>query len=528
MISAIASTPSTRLIKPVCFALCAAFLILASRGLLSGYSYWLDEIYSVSASLDTWQQLYQRWILQSDVHPPLYQIFLKLWMLLLGSSEIATRLLSFIFSLITLSAFSFDAIAGKRWRRVIALILIGASPSFAYYAQETRSYSLVLALSSVVTLSLLELRARSKEEGSSTTTGLTKVFYAGALLLSLTHYFGWIYVFVILLINCFEQRIEQARSRAILLLSVMSLWPIWHVVVGALANKTGGEFWIRVGRPVLGTVAVFLDGSLPFLADRNSPLLYFTAVLLLAAFMYACVFRWESIRSIALNGGRPLGAIADEMRFVSPVILLFVAILALVDIHTPMSTPRNYIVLLPAVMIALANSLTMIANLNAANKAFAIASLLLVLSIAVSMTQRSWIGLSDKGKGHQNWKGLAAYLRQSNVCSEECFAIGSYGLHPYYFEGLGVIDDLSIRKAAEDQPGRSATLEEQVDYVINRPDARILGFHMASQRVPELMRANPNRVCIQPQQSWPNSTYLILPKRGLTGKEAQYGMRKCA
>lgn len=525
-----ASAPAalTRFIKPTCLAICAIFLGFASRGLFSNYSYWLDEIFSVTASLDTWQQLYQLWLLQVDVHPPLYHIALKVWMMLFGSSEAVTRLLSSLFALLTLSVFSLDAIVGKRWRRVTALIFIGTSPSFAYYALETRSYSLVLALSSVVTLSILELRARSKEEGSPAVAVLTKVFYAGALLLTLTHYFGWIYVFIILLINCFEQRIEQARPRAIMLLIAMSLWPIWHVVVGALANKTGGEFWIRVEKPVLGTITIFLDGSLPFLAGKISSVLSISAISLLVAVVYVCIFRRDVIRSFALNGSRTQSVIADEMRFLSPVVLLFVGALALIDIHTPMSTARNYIVLLPAVMIALADLLTMVANLDSVNRLPRFASLFFVFLIAALLAQQSWNEMTDKIQGHQNWKGIASYVRQSNVCSDGCFVIGSYGLHPYYFKGLGVLNDLSIQKATEAQPARSATLQEQVDSVINLPAARILGFHTASERVPELMRANAQRVCIQPQQSWPNSSFLILPKSDLTGKEAQYGMIKCA
>jgi len=121
-------------------------MAIASRGLFKGYSYWLDEIFSVTASLDSWQQLYQKWLLQIDVHPPLYQLALKLWMSIFGSTEIATRFLSLAFSAVTLSAFSYDAIVKSRWRHVIVLLLIGVSPSFVYLSQETRSYSLVLAL----------------------------------------------------------------------------------------------------------------------------------------------------------------------------------------------------------------------------------------------------------------------------------------------------------------------------------------------------------------------------------------------
>jgi hypothetical protein len=354
------------------------------------------------------------------------------------------------------------------------------------------------------------------------------VFYAGALLLSLTHYFGLIYVFVIALINFFEQRIERARQRTMILLIAILLWPIWHVVAGEIANKTGGEFWIKVSPPVLGTITVFLAGSLPFLVDETSPFQHVAAICLLVAFVFVCIFRWRAIRSFLLADWRAPSAIADESRYVVLSVLMVVGTLSLTDLHTPMSTTRNYSVLLPAVIIALANSLTMLANLGGTKKASWLAALLLVVIITVLLAQQSWTKLTAKIQPHQNWKGLADYVRRSNVCSDGCYVIGSYGLHPFYFAGAGIIDDLSVPKAAAGVRARSVSLDEQVEFVSNLPDAKILGLHMASEKVIELMEVNQLRECIQPQQSWPNSTFLILPKQSLTGAEVKHGMGKCS
>lgn len=528
MTSTSTSAPSKRFIKPACFAICAVFLILASRGLLSGYSYWLDEIYSVTASLDTWQQLYQRWILRSDVHPPLYHILLKLWMLLLGSSETATRFLSFIFSLVALSAFSFDAIGGKRWRRVTALLFIGASPFFAYYAQEARSYSLVLALSSIVTLSILELRSKDKDPGSSDRDVISLFYYAGAFLLSITHYFGWIYVFAISVILFFENRIKHARPRALLLIATISVWPIWHVVVGDLGRKSGGDFWITVSTPVVGTINTFFNGCLPFLAVKNSPTQFLVSWALIVVLVLVSSRNWNSISSFFTKGYREVGAIAYETRFTLLSTALVVGLLSLVDLHTPMSTTRNYIVLLPPVMIALASSLTMLANTSGLKSSSGAASSLLVILIILLLAKQSYSGLTAKTQAHQNWKILSEYVKDSKICTDGCFAIGSYGLHDFYFLESGSINDLSISKGATGTPASSATLDEQVDYVKPLQDAKVLGFHGASAKISELIDASKDRVCIQPSQSWENSTFLILPKSLLTGSEEKYGMKKCA
>jgi uncharacterized membrane protein len=525
MTSSTTSGLSTRFIKPVCLVLCAVFLIFASRGLLAGYSYWFDEIFSVSASLDTWQQLYQRWILQSDVHPPLYHIILKLWMLLFGSSEIATRLLSFMFVCVSLSAFSFDAIAGKRWRRVTALLFIAASPSFAYYAQETRSYSLVLALSSIVTLSILELRSQQKKSELPSGKFLSLIFYAGAFLLSVTHYFGWIYVFVISAIIFFENRIKYARSRAVLLVAMISLWPIWHVVIGSLGAHTGGNFWINIAPPFIGTLNTFLSGCLPFLAINGSESLFVAAWALIAALIMASASSWNSIGFFFSKSFPEIGVIADEVRFPLLSTALMVMLLSLIDIHTPMSTARNYIVLLPPVMIVLANSLTILANVRGGKSPAGKASTFLVLVIVLLLARQSWSGLSNKIQAPQNWKGLSEYVKKTKICSDGCFVMGSLGLHNFYFSGSGSFYDLSSSKGTLEPIWPGISLDKQYNYVKPRVDAIIMGFHSASSKVAGLMEASKDRECIQPSQSV--EVFLILPKSRLTGSEEKYGMKKC-
>jgi len=521
-----ASVPSTRFIKPACFALCAAFLIFASRGLLTGYSYWLDEIYSVSASLDTWQQLYQRWILQSDVHPPLYHILLKLWMLLLGSSETATRILSFIFSLVTLAAFSFDAIAKIRWRRVLALLLIGVSPFFVYYAQETRSYSLVLSLSSIVTLAALELRSSCHPASKASNSILSIIYYSGSLLLSLTHYFGWIYVFMLSVISFSERRINKARSRAIFLVAIITVWPAWHVMVGNLGGKSGGDFWIEVSPPIVGTINTYLSGCLPFLPLKGSSAFLLTWSLT-AALVFVSVGSWHAIRSCLRLNSSELSPLADESRFTLLSIGLVVGAMSIVDLHTPMSTTRNYIVLLPATMILLANALAMLAYSRGAKSPSGASAVLLALVITLLLARLSWTGLSQKMQPNQNWKGMADYVRKSGICSKGCLVIGVGDLYKFYFSDSGVFKDLSLAKTPTGPSENRISLDDQVDFANSRSGAKILGFHGASAKVSELMDASNDRVCIQPSQSWESSTFLILPKSLLTGSEEKYGMIKC-
>jgi hypothetical protein len=91
---------------------------------------------------------YSPGVLGLEGNPPLYYLLLHGWMLVVGTSEAATRVLSLIFALLAVPA-SFWAGARIFDRRAGALAAAGAagSPFLTYYAQETRMYSLVVLLS---------------------------------------------------------------------------------------------------------------------------------------------------------------------------------------------------------------------------------------------------------------------------------------------------------------------------------------------------------------------------------------------
>ena len=77
------------------------FLNLATRGWCLKYSYSADELYSVATSNASWPEMFEKWIIP-DTHPPLYPVLLKIWIMINGSSEPATRSLSVLISTLTL------------------------------------------------------------------------------------------------------------------------------------------------------------------------------------------------------------------------------------------------------------------------------------------------------------------------------------------------------------------------------------------------------------------------------------------
>jgi len=120
--------------------LLGSFLRIYSLG---SESIWLDEAFSIDVS----QQSVALIIEKVELHPPLYYIILHFWMLLFGTSEVATRSLSAIFGII--SIFLIYQVGRTLFNHRVGLIsgfLSGISYFHIYYSQETRNYSLLLLL----------------------------------------------------------------------------------------------------------------------------------------------------------------------------------------------------------------------------------------------------------------------------------------------------------------------------------------------------------------------------------------------
>jgi hypothetical protein len=127
-------------------------LLLLSAGLRVegiGTWYWIDESLSVGlaghglTSIPT--------LLLRDGSPPLWYLLLHGWMMLFGTSVVATHALSFVFAMLTVPAAWFVArrLFGER-----AAWLTGAlaafNPFLTYFARETRMYALVALLAIIV------------------------------------------------------------------------------------------------------------------------------------------------------------------------------------------------------------------------------------------------------------------------------------------------------------------------------------------------------------------------------------------
>jgi len=129
---------------------------------LGQQGYWVDEIRSVLIATGGAERewAYPLW----NIHGPLHLVILRLWMMLFGTGEVATRTLSVIFGVAAFPLFYRAALPliGARAAR-FALALLVFSPFHLWYSQETRNYAMlfdVTLLALPLYLSEIERRTR--------------------------------------------------------------------------------------------------------------------------------------------------------------------------------------------------------------------------------------------------------------------------------------------------------------------------------------------------------------------------------
>ncbi len=497
----------------ILLAVMTFFILLSIRGLDKAYSYWNDEIFSVFPSTLPWFNLYRHWMLP-DVHPPLYGFFLKLWTGAFGVSEIVTRLPSVVFaigSMLALFAFTRDRPFASR---LFALSFLGSLPVWAYFAQEVRSYSLALFLSSGATYLALLLRRRrlAGEESGGGRFSLLIGYYLLLLLLGLTHYYGLVLVMVMCFVNFFERLVDGSRLRILMFTAINLYWPYRHARTGKLLSHTGGHFWIKVD-PVFGTIRNYIEANFPLLLHRGEfvvPLLVFLAFCALGLLAHAR----GSLPRITAPASF-LGRDCQETRYLALVIGLFLVITILIDLRSPSSTARNFIVLVPATVIAVTNIFT--ASLDRARSRQWLQALVLGLALLLiaSQTALSVQRVEAKAMPRQNWKEMGRFAAATNLCREGCELLGTDDLFTRLYFGETKRTPIGVEALGKR------------GYRLN-PDQPLMGFHDAYLQLPAIREANPELQCWEPPQADLDAVFVFLtPSQVRTADPARHGLTPC-
>ncbi|MBN2422220.1 glycosyltransferase family 39 protein [Candidatus Woesearchaeota archaeon] len=163
-------------------------LILRLAG-IGSEPYWTDEVITVRWVQEPLKTALDVFV-NSELYPPMYMLTLWVWVRFFGITPIATRLLSTLFSIMTI--FVIYLVGKKLFSEkvgLIASVILAFSNFNIYYAQETRAYSFLVFLTLVsfyyFILSLEKLSLKN-----------SLLYLFSTLILIYTHVFSLLIIFV--------------------------------------------------------------------------------------------------------------------------------------------------------------------------------------------------------------------------------------------------------------------------------------------------------------------------------------------
>lgn len=148
-----------------------------------GRPLWMDDTHSTHHAFNGPLSVIEN--LRTDSHPPLYFLFLSLWIPLVGLGEVVLRLPSILFFLTTgLVLFLFGRrVEGEKGGVLMAAFFL-LNPIAVYHAQGVRPYALLGLLAAISTVLFLKLADAEREGGR----GVVLAFTLSNVLGTFTHY----------------------------------------------------------------------------------------------------------------------------------------------------------------------------------------------------------------------------------------------------------------------------------------------------------------------------------------------------
>lgn len=342
-------------------------------------SLWLDEATTAFVSKMPVKEILGSFLV-NDFHPPLYYLFMRGWGLIFGTSEIALRFPSILFSLGTIYLVYeiYKILVNKKDAWIPALIL-STSGLFIYYAQEARMYMMSTFLVTLAIFSFVKIV-------KSPRVGYGLLFSLSLALLSMSDYLP---NFIILIFWIIGMK-KLIASHIILAIS----WLLWlptfskQLMSGLNVSTNSPAWWNILGKFSIKEIILIPTKFIIGRVSLDNKILYGGLVFVLISlfsFLICNSFRLRSLKNF-----KKIKLI--YLWFGIPLVLTI-----LLSIKLPVLTYFRLLFILPAFYILVAVG---IGNLKKPWKNISIA---LVLSVNVLTT--GFYLLNTKFH-RENWRDL--------------------------------------------------------------------------------------------------------------------------
>ena len=230
-------TPDTRFNRPhaILSILIVALFIGARLWQLTSFGFFGDETFTINVANSSWGDLIDK-VVADIVHPPLFYMCLKVWILVGGQSALWVKLLPCLTSIAAIIPFFYlcAELKMKAAATNLALALMAVNAYLVYHAQDLRMYGLLMWLS-LASMWLFARYFNSAGAGAK----LQAALFAINLLLVYTHYYGWLIVGIEFLFLLIWGR-KKLRAFSFALAALVACFIPWAYAVGQAAIKKGG------------------------------------------------------------------------------------------------------------------------------------------------------------------------------------------------------------------------------------------------------------------------------------------------
>ncbi len=436
-------------------------------------SLWLDEAINVLATKNYSLLGMITEYAKADFHPPGYFIIIWIWTKIFGTGEIAVRIPSLIFGVLTI--YVVYLIGKKLYSKTLGFLsafLLAINPLHIYYSQEARMYSLATLAVSLNVLLFIRLIKGEKFNSFFLIVGSFLV-----LLSDYVSYFIFPAQFIFLLILKKKEIFNKWFTSLLFALLLFSLWmPIFldQLNVGSVTSERLPAWKLIVGgfdfKAVPLTFVKFIIGRISY-PDK----FIYTAVLLPVCLLFLFII----LRGIKF--------IKDLERNLLIIWLGIPIILGtIISFIIPIFSYFRMLFILPAFIFTVA------LGIISFNSRLRIIILVIVTLIQLYSTS---VYLFNPSYQREDWKGLVKFLISSDKNSLVLFeSSGTLPPFNYYAKGTlnakGALRDFPVKdaKGLADLENFSKGLKDLylVDYLIDISDPKglvkeklnMLGFQL--------------------------------------------------
>lgn len=333
-------------------------------------SLWLDEATTALVARMDLSEFFTKFM-PADFHPPLYYLVVNLWSSLFGYSEIALRMPSVIFGVLTIYIVYVIAKDFKyRWPIVPALFL-ATSGLHIYYSQEARMYSMATFLVSLIFLLFI------KKQWFLMSISFVLLFF--------TDYLSVIVVPVLFLYQFMVNR-KDFRKFLILVVPIWTAFLFWwstlnqQLSAGLSLKESSSAWWNALGPVTIKNVALiptkFLIGRVSF----DNKILYGLVMIIISViFMYVIGRAKNKLMWYWFAGSLVIG-----------IVLSF---------YIPTLTYFRYLFILPAFYLLLAET-----------KSKVFIGFVLLINLLSSYFYLAWPKFQ-----RENWRDLPSVVSSDNI-----------------------------------------------------------------------------------------------------------------